>query len=106
MHFAVRMISWDPTNHTDDYYFCMIPPLKHSMSRKKYLTLEYPNIPSAIRPVPHEMIYQYHSLQKAINCRSMKVMLVEKRIHIQHHKILILNHNLSHVSYTDLLRVN
>ena len=53
MHFAVPVIGRKPTNHTDDCYFCMIPPLKNGMSRKNKLAVEYPNIPSAIHPVPH-----------------------------------------------------
>jgi hypothetical protein len=31
----------------------MVPPIKNGMSMKKKSTLVYPNIPSAIRPVPH-----------------------------------------------------
>jgi len=31
----------------------MMPPIQNGMSMKKKLTLVYPNIPSAIRPVPH-----------------------------------------------------
>lgn len=53
MSFAVPMIWRESTNHTDDCYFCMTPPLQHGMSRKKKWSVEYPNIPSAIRPVPH-----------------------------------------------------
>ena len=34
-------------------YFCMVPPIQNGMSVKKKSTLVYPNIPSAIRPVPH-----------------------------------------------------
>jgi len=31
----------------------MVPPIKNGMSMKKKSTLVYPNIPSAIRSVPH-----------------------------------------------------
>ena len=34
-------------------YFCMVPPIQNGMSMRKKSTLVYPNIPSAIRPVPH-----------------------------------------------------
>src|ERR1043165_5406791 len=53
MPFAVPMIWRKPTNHVTDCYFCMVPSLQHGMSRKKEWTVNYPNIPSAIRPVPH-----------------------------------------------------
>ncbi|XP_077117201.1 uncharacterized protein LOC143773722 [Ranitomeya variabilis] len=53
MRFGVPMIWREPRNHVDDCYFCMVAPLQHGMSRKKKGTIEYPNIPSAIRPVPH-----------------------------------------------------
>ena len=55
MPFAVPMMWWEPTNHVTDCYFCMVPPLQHGTSKKKKkkCTLSYPNIPSAILPVPH-----------------------------------------------------
>jgi len=36
-----------------DCYFYMVPPIQNGMSAKKKSTLVYPNIQSAIRPVPH-----------------------------------------------------
>ena len=42
-----------PSNHSTDCYFCMVPAIQNGMSMKKQSTLVYPNIPSAIRPVPH-----------------------------------------------------
>ena len=42
-----------PSNHSTDCYFCMVPPFQNGMSMKTKSTLVYPNIPSAIRPVPH-----------------------------------------------------
>jgi len=42
-----------PSNHSTDCYFCMVPPIKNGTSMKKKSTLVYPNIPSAIRSVPH-----------------------------------------------------
>jgi len=53
MLFGVPMVWRVPTNHSTDCYFCMMPPIKNGMSMKKKSTLVYPNIPSAIRPVPH-----------------------------------------------------
>ena len=36
-----------PSNHITDCYFCIMPPIQNGMS------IVYPNIPSAIRHVPH-----------------------------------------------------
>lgn len=51
MRFAVPMVWREPTNHTDNCYFCMTPPLNQGMSRKKKCDIKYPDIPSAIRPI-------------------------------------------------------
>ena len=53
MPFAVPMGWRKPSNHTTDCYFCMLPPVSGSMKKKKNWTIVYPNIPSALRPVPH-----------------------------------------------------
>ena len=48
--YAVWRVS---SNHSTDCYFCMLPPIQNGMSMKTKSTLVYPDIPSAIRPVPH-----------------------------------------------------
>ncbi|XP_076031864.1 uncharacterized protein LOC143019766 [Oratosquilla oratoria] len=53
MPFGVPMTWREPTNHTNNCYFCMVPPVRNGMSTKKKLSIVYPDIPSAIRPVPH-----------------------------------------------------
>jgi len=53
MPFAVPMIWREPTDHISNCYFCMVPPVGKGVSKKKKWTVHYPNIPSAIRPVPH-----------------------------------------------------
>jgi len=53
MAFAVPMVWREPTNHTDNCYFCLTPPIKAGLSMKKRGTVQYPNLPSAIRPIPH-----------------------------------------------------
>lgn len=53
MPFAVPMIWREPTDHLNNCYFCMVPQIGKGISKKKKWTIEYPNIPSAIRPVPH-----------------------------------------------------
>ncbi|GBM16525.1 hypothetical protein AVEN_148907-1 [Araneus ventricosus] len=45
------MIWREPTNHIDGCYFCMVPPASVGFTKKKKRTIEYPNIPSALRPV-------------------------------------------------------
>ena len=53
MAFAVPMVWQEPTNHTDDCYFCLNPPIKAGLSMKKRRTGQYPNLRSAIRPILH-----------------------------------------------------
>ncbi|XP_068235627.1 uncharacterized protein [Palaemon carinicauda] len=53
MPFAVPMTWREPTDHTINCYFCMVPPIQKGLSKKKKESIEYPNIPSAIRPIPH-----------------------------------------------------
>ena len=53
MPFAIPMVWREPTDHSSNCYFCMIPPVAKEMSRKKKWTVLYPNIPSALRPAPH-----------------------------------------------------
>ena len=47
------MIRREPTDHVNDCYFCLTPSIKKGFNRKKKSVIEYPNIPSAIRPIPH-----------------------------------------------------
>ena len=54
MPFAIPMVWREPTDHNSNCYFCMIPQVAKRMSRKKKWTVEYPNILSALCPVPHE----------------------------------------------------
>ena len=55
MRFALPMIWREPTDHFTDYYFCIVPPFRHGITKKekKKRTVNYPNISSVIRPVPH-----------------------------------------------------
>ena len=46
------MVWREPKNHTDDCYF-LTPPSKAGLKMKKIGTVKYPNLPSAIRPIPH-----------------------------------------------------
>jgi hypothetical protein len=53
MPFAVPMVWREPSNHSSDAYFCLTPPVASGVNRKKKQRIDYPNIPSAIRPLPH-----------------------------------------------------
>ena len=53
MQFAVPMVWREPSNHSSDCYVCLTHPVASGMNRKKKQIIEYPNIPSAIRTVPH-----------------------------------------------------
>jgi len=53
MPFAVPMVCMETSNHSSDCYLCLTPPVASGMNRKKEQRIDYPNIPSAIRTVPH-----------------------------------------------------
>ena len=53
MSFAILMVWREPSDHSSNCYFCMIAQVAKAMSRKKKWRVKYPNIPSALRPVPH-----------------------------------------------------
>jgi hypothetical protein len=52
MPFAVPLVWREPLNYSSDCYFCITPPVAIGMNRKRKQNTDYPNIPSAIRPVP------------------------------------------------------
>ena len=51
MPFCVPMVWRKPRNHSDDCYFSTVKITGHTSTSKR--NIMYPNIPSAIRPVPH-----------------------------------------------------
>lgn len=53
MPFAVPMIWRESKNHANDCYFCMTV-IKGFTSAKSKKKIQYPNLPSAMRPVPHD----------------------------------------------------
>ncbi|KAJ8888328.1 hypothetical protein PR048_007815 [Dryococelus australis] len=53
MPFAMPMIWREPKGHITDSYFCLVPSLKQGISKKKKWTVTYPNLPSAVLPIPH-----------------------------------------------------
>ncbi|XP_065444006.1 uncharacterized protein LOC101953070 isoform X3 [Chrysemys picta bellii] len=53
MPFAVPMIWREPTDHTSNCYLSWVPPVGKGVSKKKKWIVHYPNIASAIFPVPH-----------------------------------------------------
>jgi hypothetical protein len=53
MPFAVPMVWMETSNHISDCYLCLTP-VASGTNRKKKQRIVYPNMPSAIRPMPHE----------------------------------------------------
>ena len=53
MRFAVPTVWREPTNHAIDCYFCLVSPLSKGFNKKKKRAIQYPNIPTAMRPIPH-----------------------------------------------------
>jgi len=53
MPFVFPMVWREPSNHTTDCYFYMVPPVSGGITKKKKWKIVYPNIPTAFRPVPH-----------------------------------------------------
>ncbi|GBN69165.1 hypothetical protein AVEN_183012-1 [Araneus ventricosus] len=51
MPFAVSIVWREPHYHLTDCYFCMTSTFGFSSKNKH--TIQYTNIPSAVRPVPH-----------------------------------------------------
>lgn len=49
--FEVPMVWREPRNHSNDYYFCSTGVHGFNLKNKKRIV--YPNMPSALRPVPH-----------------------------------------------------
>lgn len=52
MKFGVPMIWREPRNHFDDCYFCIVNVKGYNRLKKR--KWEYPNLESALRPVPHD----------------------------------------------------
>jgi len=65
MPFVIPMIWREPTNHATDCYFCMVDTNGRNALNKS--TIQYPNVPSAIRPVINIENFQVH-----VPCTSTK----------------------------------
>jgi hypothetical protein len=52
MKFAIPRIWREPTDHSNNCYFCMVDPSKRRTG-KNAPAITYPDIPSSIAPVPH-----------------------------------------------------
>ena len=51
MPFAIPMVWREPTDHVSDCYFCLTSIT--GVTAKSKHTVQYPNLPSAMKPVPH-----------------------------------------------------
>ena len=75
--FGVPMIWRESKNHFDDCYFCMVNVMGCKKS-DRYL-LNYPNLESAIRPVPIVVIYLYQYSLSFSDSMMMKMMPIRKK---------------------------
>lgn len=57
--FVILMLWREQKHHCTDCYFCLVKTSR--FNKKKKSKIEYPNLPSAIRPVPHldEILVEY-----------------------------------------------
>jgi len=53
MPFAIPMVWRDPTDRASDCYFCLTSVT--GVTSKSKRTVQYPNLPSAVRPLPHSV---------------------------------------------------
>jgi len=60
--FAVPMVWREPTDHVSDCYFCLTSIT--GVTAKSKHTVRYPDLPSAMRPVPQVRSYLCQSLQQ------------------------------------------
>ena len=70
MPFAVPVVWREPSNHSSDCYFCLTSPVASGMNRKGKQSIDYLNITSAIRPVPHGEDLPVPDLLKEYNLNS------------------------------------
>ena len=47
------MIWGEPTDHVTNCYFCIVLSIDHGITKKRTQSIQYPNIPSVLRLVPH-----------------------------------------------------
>jgi len=99
MPFAFAVVWRKPSNHSSDCYVCLTPPVASGMNRKKKQPIDYPNIPSAIRPVPHgedlplpEPLKEYHLNSEMEEEDTEKTEPHMKNLEIQTSKVQHLSH--------------
>ena len=90
------MVWREPSNHSNDCYFCLTSPVASGMNRKKKQRIDYSNIPSAIRPLPHgedlpvpEPPIEYHLNSEM---EEEDTDLMNKNLQIQTSKVQHLSH--------------
>jgi len=101
------MLHREPSNHTTDCYFRIVPPVSGDITMKMKWTVVYPNIPSALRPVPHgerisvpEPPKNLPSIQKTRKKASRPRVLLSRRRLLNHTSLTVgllrHSHTLSH----------
>jgi len=93
------MVWREPSNHSSDCYFCLTPPVASGMNRKRKQNVDYPNTPSAIRPVLHVEDLPVPEPPKEYNLNSeieeetrRKQDLTKKNLQVQTSKVQHLSH--------------
>jgi hypothetical protein len=99
MPFAVPMAWREPANYSSSCYLCLTPPVASGMNRKRKQSTDYPNIHTAVRPVPHGEDLTVPQPPKEYNLNSemekkkkKKQDLVKKNLQIQTSKVQHLSH--------------
>jgi hypothetical protein len=64
MPFTIPVIRLESKNHVDDRFFWGVGVSVTDFSGKNKHRIVYPNLNSAIRPIPMMKIYQFQSLQR------------------------------------------
>jgi hypothetical protein len=91
--FADPMVWRETSNHSSDCYFCLTSHVASGIIRKKEQTIDYTNIRSASRPVPHGEDLPVPEPRNENNLNSeMEEEDTEKNIQIQTFKVQHLRH--------------
>ncbi len=70
MPFALPMTWRELTDFSNNCYFCMMPPVRKRLSKKKKRSVQYLNILSAIRIVPHGEGLPVHDAPESFSLES------------------------------------
>ncbi|KDR21864.1 hypothetical protein L798_03202 [Zootermopsis nevadensis] len=66
---TLPMVWWEPATHFTDSYRKGCSPIRKGVTMNTKWTVTYPNIPSAIRPVPHCELLPIPERPESLFCR-------------------------------------